>query len=351
MVTTSGLTIKRMIVHKVDHKQYGAPLLSDLESPVNDPEVVTFLTRHIADSREHRYARKARFVAKDPPGAGFMALCDSLLADPAQFTPQSQAMAQRLFACMTGSTSPGDLVVITYCDGGAGAPLCLALLKMDPKDGFVGERQPVDGKYRTVLRRVPDVLPAGELQKCAFILPPGLRTSADHDLIVLDQQIARYGARLMVSDFFSKDFLQIRLAHEPAYSTEQFYYASYDWLNRQEQWSRQDRELAAQHIKEALYGQLVDATYVAAAITSDPEEQQDYLEHLKRQGLDLAFEPDPQLREKLVRYAHFEGDHELALKILSTAVGAGQALSWEKQPGTGQTVVTIHTTTWREKPR
>ena len=172
MSTASRIHIRKLIIHKVDHRNYDTPLLSDMESPVTDPEVVSFLRRHIVNNLVHKHTRTARFLPVDETGPSFSGMCDELLEDPDQFVPQTRRIAQHLFDTVDKRVSPGDLVMCTFADRGEDAPTWLALLKMDPEDGFVSERVEIDGKVHVVLRRVPNVLPRGELQKCAFILPP-----------------------------------------------------------------------------------------------------------------------------------------------------------------------------------
>jgi hypothetical protein len=343
--------IHQVIVHKVDKKVLNVLDLSDLPSPLDDQKVIEFLCRRIAENREHIHSRRARFLARDGQSVGFEGWSDALLNDPVQFVPGSRQIATHLFDCMDKRTSPGDLLLATYSDGSADAPLCLALLKMDPEDGLQREKEIVAGQARTLLKPVADLLPTGELQKCAFILHPSLRSSAGYDLIVLDQQIARYRTRRMVSSFFSNSFLQCRLAHEPDYLTDHFYYDSYDWIDNQRHWSPLDRQLAWERIEDALNLREVNAPAVAREITQDAGEQQAYLDHLRSKELDLSFAPDPARRERIFKYRVFEGDHELRVKILSDAVGPGRTLHAVENPETGWWTVTITTHRWEPQPK
>ena len=71
------------------------------------------------------------------------------------------------------------------------------------------------------------------------------------------------------------------------------------------------------------------------------------MDYLRRQGLeDLTFEPDPVERRKLTRYAWFEGDNELLLRINADEVGPGKTLIPHKDEGTNTWTVTIRTTKW-----
>lgn len=350
MTNEPEVRIHRMIIHKVDHRNYDVPQLSDLESPVTE-EVGSFLRRHIVSNREHKYARTAVFLDPEPGTVCLRDLCDSLLTDPDQFVTQSRRMAKHLFDTIDNRVSPGDLILCTFTEGDDKSRW-LALLKMDPDDGFVGEREEVNGQVRFVIRRVPNVLPRGELHKSAFVLPRGLREERGYDLKVLDQQVSRYGARRMIASFFAEDFLQCKVGLNRADRTRVFVYASYEWLGKMEQWPEEDVERFKGRVTSSLQDAVVDATNFAAAVITKPDDQDEYLDYLREQGLeDLTFEPDPQERRRLTQYAYFEGDHGLRVRIEADAVGPGKTLEYNRDPATNTWTVTIRTTRWEEKPR
>jgi hypothetical protein len=343
------IAIRKMIVHKVDHKNYDAPLLSDLESPITD-EVGSFLRQHIASNREHMRARTAQFLKPSDGVEATCTLCDDILTNPDSFVQRSQEIATSLFRTMSGDgrISPGDLVVCTFVDGDGNDWEWLALLKMDPEDGFVGERELVDGQIRVVLRRVPDVLPTGELQKCAFILPPDLREERGHDLIVLDQQAARYGMRRLVASFFLKNFLQCKVGFEKEDQTHTFIYQSRAWVSQKEAtWPTEDVVYFKQRTIDAVQAHVVDVTAFAQEVIKDPDEQDEYLAHMRREGLEeLTFEPDPAERMRWTEFAWFRGDDGLQVRIKSEAIGEDKTLHWELDGATNTYFVTIRTANW-----
>ena len=343
-----GITIRKMIVHKVDHKRDREPVLSDLESPITD-EAGSFLRQHILSNREHKRARKATFI--NPPNQ-LSTVCDDILANPNSFVDCSKDIARHLFQAMLhgrGNIDPGDLVVSLYTENGIETQH-LALLKMEPHDGFVGKRENVNGQTRVVLERVPEVLPTIELQKCAFILPASLRQESTYDLIVLDQQAARYGIRRPVASFFQTSFLQCKTGLRPKEQTHLFIIQSQAWIDQHRaDLSLQEVELFKQRLPEAVQANLVDVTAFALELLADPALQENYLSYLQKKGLDeLTFEPDPQEREKWANYSWFQGDDELQVRIRSNAVGDGRTLSWRKDESTNTYIVTIRTTNWEE---
>jgi hypothetical protein len=215
MTSTRQLQIRKTIIHRIDHRNYDTPLLSDKDSPIPE-EVARLLMHWISSNREHRHARTARFVEPLNDMGQMSELCNDILTMPDSFVPRSKEIATRLFQIMSGNKriSPGDLVICTFVEGDDQDSEWLALLKVDTEDGFVGEREQTDGRVRVVLRRVPGILPVGELQKCAFILPPNLRLERGYDLVVLDQQAVRYGIKSPVASFFVRDFLQCEVGSE-----------------------------------------------------------------------------------------------------------------------------------------
>ena len=345
MAIPDGLHIQRMIIHKVDHVHVDRAQFSEIEPPVSD-SVRRFLCGHIQNSRDHRFSRIGRFLEPTPDVPCLKSACDTLLANPGEFVPQSQAIAQRLYDTSDNRMSPGDLILCSFTEGDSPLPW-LAILKLDPSVGFVGEREKVDGKVCFVLRSVPDVLPSGELQKCAFILPLALRKERGHDLKILDQQIGRYGARRMVASFFTQDFLACRVGLNQADATRVLVYGSFDWIRQKEGlWASPDIEQFKNAVTNAIREPLVDAANLATSLITNDTERDDYLGHLRREGLEeLVFEPDLGISSRF-RYVHFEGDNGLKVRIEAGAFSEGKTLVYETDPDTNVTTVTIKTIRW-----
>ncbi|MDY7079060.1 MAG: nucleoid-associated protein, partial [Chloroflexota bacterium] len=199
-----------------------------------------------------------------------------------------------------------------------------------------------------VLRKVSEVLPTGELQKCAFILPPALREKEKYDLIVLDQQAASYGMRRLVASFFLKDFLKCEVGFERKDITGTFIYQSQAWVTRKKDiWPVEDIARFNERTVEAVQARIVDVGAFAQEVIQDPDEQAEYLVHMKREGLrELTFEPDPEVRRRWTKYAWFKGDEDLQLRIRSEAVGEGKTLHWELDEATNTYLVIIRTVNW-----
>lgn len=342
------INLQKVIVHRVDHKGADQPLLSGLESPITN-EVGDFLSEHISNNREHGLARNGSFQEVPDGKVDIKGVCDDLLATPARFVERSQDIARHLFDSVKNDQriSTGDLVVCTFSEGRSQARW-LALLKMDAQDSFVGHPEEVNGQLRIVLQLVKDVLPVAELQKCAFILPSRLR-SARRDLIVLDQQTARYGARRVVSSFFSTAFLQCRVELNQLETTKTFYLSSFDWLEGKRQlWPQQEVRRFEEAVKNSLQSQEINVPVIAQAAIRRPADRDEYIDHVKQkleveELAGLVFAPDPTYQYR-IDYVQFEGDAGLRIKIRADEIGPNRTLQEEFDEATNIHRITIRTT-------
>jgi hypothetical protein len=347
MTVTESIQIKQLIVHKLDHKRFDQPQFAELATPFNG-EVASFLRHHIRDNRAHRYARQARFVDPKPNTLCLRETIDQLLNDANQFVPRSQEIGQCLWDALKGSASPGDLVLCTFAQDSYPDPW-LAILKMDPADGFVAEEVKRDGKRLFVIRHVPEVLPTGDLQKCAFVLPASLRAENDHDLIVLDQQMGRYRANAMVARFFSRDFLQCEVGMNRKDVTECFILDGYAWADgKREIWGNEKTDALQRAIMDQVAEPKVDVVDFAAQHIEEPEEQDDFVNTFREAGMqDLVFEPDPEQQPK---YVYFDGDNGLRLRVPRQMIDDDkEIITWRREGN--ETIVTIRTLKWKKRPR
>lgn len=358
-----NIKLHRMIVHKVDfdveQRKYQEPQLSDLESPVDNEDVNFFFRQHIANGKEHLYARSGVFDAQPKESNIVIQLvCDELLSSPEHFVSCSQQIARHLFEAMKKDRriSPGDLIVATYTDSAIGENTeCLALLKMDPSDGFVSERREENGHVQIVLRRVEDVLPNSELQKCAFVLPPKARTNERH-LIVLDQQITNRGGSRTVATFFISDFLQCKVDLNNREKTQVFFVGSRDFRGQKKAiWSEEQTASFDATIEAALQNLSIDVAALARIAVQEVAEQDEYIEYIRGQmradGFeDLVFEPDQTMRNQK-NYVVILGDEELKIRVEADAVGKGKTLEFTKNEATGQTEIIIMTAKFEKKEK
>lgn len=337
-----------MIVHKVNHKRFSTPLLSELETPLSS-DVSAFLIRQIGEAKKHKNTRDGVFSPQTSNTVSLQQLCTDLIQQPNGFVVYSRAIAEHLFNCVKKDkrVSSGDLVVLTFTENGA-RDEWVALLKMDEEAGFVGEPNEVDGKSQIVLRKIPNILTNNDLQKCAFVLPAVQRTERRH-LVVLDQQMGKYNSRQAVASFFISKFLQCKVGRNALEKTRIFYQQSVAWLNgRKGEWEADQIETFEERIKASLEEPLIDVEATARACIENQQEQEKYLEHMKAQLQqaefeDLVFIPDRKFLSQ-TQYVRYKGDYGLEVRIQASAVGKDKALSIEYNAAENKHYITIRTT-------
>ena len=344
MPSTDQIVLHNLIDHQVDHLHAAEARVSEGESPISD-EVADFLKNHIVLNREHNLARSATFLDGAEANAGMKAICDDLLKPRGRFVPQSQKIAHDLFASMKSDKRihPGDLIVCTFSVNGGDK--WLALLKLDPQDSFISEEQQIDGKRCRVLKKVPQVLPSGELQKCAFVLPPSLR-DRQRDLIVLDLQTARYGAWRQVASFFSRDFLQCKVGLNDYEMTKAFNDFSHTFAeSKRGIWPDKKIEKFQDEFRARLADTFVPVVHFARAAIEKVEDQDQYLDTFAKRvnaasHADLDFVPDPAVI-KMAEMLQIDGDDGLRIRIKKSAVG--NTLTYRRDKAQNVYVITIKT--------
>lgn len=342
--TDSEITIEKLIVHKVDHEKYDAPLLSDKETPANE-DVKSFLRGHITNNREHENTRTAKFDVSSNGQETMAQLCDATLSG-GQFVEKSQALAHRLFSHLDGRTSPCDLVICSFTEGNSTSQW-LTLLKMDPEEAFIAERtKDESGAYYVELQRVDDVLPT-ELQKCAFILPADLRKKETHDLFVLDQQISRYRRKRPIASFFSRDFLECDVNLNARDKTFHFYQSAQQYAKtKEDSWSDKQRAHFHSKLRVTLKDTSVNTADFAETTIEEEDEQHEFLDYLEDDGFkDKVFTPDSGVGDKLTKHKKFEGDDGIRLRIEAEAM---DKVTVDYDEDTGMHTVTIRTARWDE---
>ncbi|MBG0785377.1 MAG: nucleoid-associated protein [Anaerolineaceae bacterium] len=344
-----NLVIDQCIVHKIYHKSNNQPQLSDLETQLSQ-RAENFIKNHISQNYEHKYTRSAIFSTVPDGRPCLKNMCEGLLI-PSSFIQSSRDIAIHLFECQKSDQkiSEGDLVICTYTKGKKSEKKNVALLKLDPEEGYIGIISEIDGKVQIQLEYIGNVLPTGDLQKCAFILPPN--SNEEYDLRVLDQQASKRGISRLIASFFLVDFLQCKILVNPADQTTIFIHGSNDWLMRQKGvWSNEEIFHFTEKNLSFLDNEIVDVTEFAQSAIHDPVQQDEYLNELQQQGIqDFTFYPDPIIKEKLNQFAWFEGDNGLKIRINNEAIGEGKTLYYKKIEYSNEYQVIINTSNWERK--
>lgn len=357
-ISADIIVLHELIIHKVDHKNYEAPVLADLPSTVSD-EVSSFIRKHIDRNRGHKYTSTARYRDGVDNTDSVKGLGDDILNNDSQFVKNTRRIAELLFAAQKkGNTSPGELVFCMFSDTLQENERWLAIMKMDPEDGFVGREEKIGDQIRIVLERVKDVLPTGELQKCAFVMPISSRIKADCDLLVLDQQRQNSGGTRQVASYFLREFLGAErdlnsrdltygfLRHVNQWSEDKYY---------EENWNYEQVEQFKQSAIDAIRGQrLFDIPAFANQVLDNEEEENQFLQtltlELSKSGrvTNLVFQPNQEVEQRLTKVRRFKGDHGLEVKFKVSPNVPDDFIKVEEDPSTNTQVITIRTAKWEQ---
>jgi hypothetical protein len=355
----TAIQLHTLIVHKVDHKNFDQPVLADLTSTISE-EVGSFIRRHIVRNRRHKNASTARY--REGNRGNKLSVChlaDQILADNETFVQNTRQIAELLFfAQQKRNTSPGELVFCTFSDGSYNHNKWIAIMKMDPEDGFVGREERVGEQIRIVLEKVKDVLPTGELQKCAFILPTMGREEAACDLVVLDQQPQYLGGTRQVASYFLHEFLGAERDLTNRDLTRGFLQGVNRWAEDKfliGDWTLERTENLKRAAIETVKNQrLIDIpAFINQQLDNELEEDsflQELTLDLSKAGrvTNLVFPPDPELQVKLTKVRKYRGDHELEVRVKIGANVPDDLLTHEFDRATQTHIITIRTTEWKE---
>lgn len=223
-----NIHVERAIVHVVDNQRKQA-ILSEVElSLAEQPKLQAYFDSQVANALTDPATSAAVF--KPDGDTGTADLCYQVLGDEAKLIPNSQRLAERLFAIMAEDrrTVAGSLVVCLYSAANYLGNKFLALVKIDPSEVLVQKIARDRQGRRTVSFEVrDDALPTAreKLQKAAIVQPK--RRGAEYELLLLDRQVAKVAA-----NFFASGFLNATPALDAHARTDKFYTAAQTAYNR-----------------------------------------------------------------------------------------------------------------------
>lgn len=323
-----GVHVERAIVHVVDHHQQQQAILSDVELSLDaPPKLQAYFDAQIANALADPAATAAKFR---PEGETATAdLCYGILSDEEQLLPNSQRLAERLFATMSADRRivAGSLVVCLYSATNYRGKKFLGLIKIDPSEVFVQKISTDRQRRRVISFEVrDDALPTAreKLQKAAIVQPR--RRGLEYELLLLDRQVAKVAA-----NFFASGFLNATPALDAQARTDKFYTAAQIAYNRlvqpaiagQPRLTSEQAEVLRQGTDAALQWQTlnVDAWVDNLDLPADAKEVL-HEEIGSSLPADREFSLDTNYaREKLVKKMRFRGDYGVLFEIESAHYG------------------------------
>jgi hypothetical protein len=307
----ASIQIESVILHLLN-PQKDAPVCSQRPLQITDPRIFEYFTKHIASSQSAPKIREARFQSLDGPSA---AACRGILEGKTDLVAGSQALARSLFGILKADQkriSRGDLAVCLYQN--EDAERRLALLKIDPVEGFRHAVKKERGETYVEVEIDPDLMPSTsqELQKCAFVRLRDAK-SPEPDMMLLDLQ----GREEKVAQFFTRTFLGAELMEDPRVTTRQAAKAAIDIENELlslGEWGEPVRH----EVRAVFAGPAARLTKPWVGKLPVSKEAQEKVEArlAKEQVLDKTLPIDGNLLAKLNEKAKYQGSYGLKIEVL-----------------------------------
>lgn len=346
---STGIKLEQLIVHIVDPRGANGFVLSERCIPLTGEEkLVEYFTEHTQNSLQDSVIQAAQF---NTPDDGLVAgLCRSILDGNTDLVDGSQILAKRLCSIINKDQriSSGNLAVCIYQTTNYSGVNFLALLKIDPSD-VLRQKLKIDsqGKQYVSFQTETDVMPTTReaLQKCAFIKPLQL-SHLNYDMMLLDRQVQK-----QVAQFFTKDFLEVKLTFDNYQRTELFHEIMVAVGNelRPELTFQENKNLKLA-VDYALSSSRVNTNQLIEALPLNEQHKQKIETKLSNLP-DQEFTPDQNYVQKLTRRVRYRGDHNLRIAV--NAESANQVIhsvDYMDEPGRPPYYkVTIHTEQWKQE--
>lgn len=213
------VTVERAIVHLINHLDEKVTE-SDVELDLTgNKKLRDYFNDQVQNAVDDDQTASAKFSTDGDHSAATE--CYKILDEPKNFISSSKELARLLMKAMGTDErikpQTATLATCSYTHESHKGKKFLALIKLDPFDGFVEKVVPVSGGNLVTLEPVDNVMPSKEakLRKAALIPPKGITPNLD--LYLLDRQTAG-----VVAVFFGKTFLNTTVALDPIKAVSSF---------------------------------------------------------------------------------------------------------------------------------
>lgn len=346
------------ILHLVGEGTGRDTTLSDeLLTLSSDAATRNFIESHILNSLAAEQAMTAKW---SDPKMGVAAACASLFHQDADLISASHQITDILGGIVRGDgriSAAGVLVARFTIAGDAypnHGPAHVAILKLDPSDGFVQVKEKSKGRVQVSLKKVDHVVPSSreKLQKCAFVCHPANRVGLQSgcDLLVLDRQ---QRGESPPSDFFLFDFLGALRATDDESLTRTFNRittASIHALSQRKLIDDEVRNDLFAHRLAALRSQRLSVKKFVNNLPVSREAKQVIRERFSEMA-DTTFRPDEKTAIHLTRKTIYRGDHGLQIAVdtghADQVVESAEHVSEDVERGP-HWKVTIRTRDWHQ---
>jgi len=334
------ISIKRAILHLVAPNKRKDLHLSPHVFEASDESVQAFLVGHI--QRGLRSGRRATFKKTEPNGNHVAGWCaQAAKGHEDTFIDRSHRLATEMNRVMSKNKVIPDAVLAIIAFRATlpkGEPAgYLALLKLDPGQGFVPQEQD-DGTIS--IRVTKDVLPSTRegLQKCAFVTPD---FTQERQLVVLDVQAGTADPRT----WFLDTFLEAELGDE-AELTRKFSAALYEARGKLEPNLDQEQKDRFEARRKGLFaGETADADEFVKELQLPRPLAKVVLGIVDERVGDRKITLDRPTAQRYIRRVRYKADNGVEVKGPPDAFGTTVKVAPDKN-NPQYRIVTVRTRAW-----
>ncbi len=309
-----------------------------------------YFIRHIQNSLRDPSTKAAKFKTDTFKDGDIAQICYSLIHNGLDFVIESQKIAQLLKEQIDKDKriALGNLAICAYQANNYGNQKFIALIKLDPSDGF----RPIVKSESRGKRYISFELERGlmptikeKLQKCVFIQSLEPRHE-DYDMMLLDRQTEQEPAQ-----FFTQDFLKVDLALDDRERTKRYYSAMTAAINELRlitELTSEQHQAVDSIFNSAIKQNKVDIELIIDSLPLDDKYKQIVKGKFEKLP-DREFTPDVQYVRDMRKKVRFRGDRGLFISvnredysqvIKSVDKGEGDSDYYE---------IVLRTKTWKEE--
>jgi hypothetical protein len=215
------LAIQSVIVHQIPRTGQGAPVFSEVESPL-DADLKSYIKRKIVASAASSYAFPVLPI--DGTESPVPDTVKKYLSAPrAGFAGRSRIIADYLVKIQSRLNSEGLLTIV---DGDVQTQRVLAVLKLEREAGVSVNTQSIGGKRTLVIQHVGELMltDSTKVFKAGVFAIEGTALAG----VASDHQRSNHD----VARFFLEKFLGCTYVEKPPVATKRFFEATEEFINR-----------------------------------------------------------------------------------------------------------------------
>jgi hypothetical protein len=306
--------IKKLIVHEIPKKGTGRPVLSDIESPLDD-DVRAYFEERVASALTGG-AYPIEFVSTFPKTRQ---ATEAYLGKDIDFVAFSKRLAEHLFDVQTGVNSPGLLCVASCRNDGH---RCVAILKLEKEEGLRVQEDMSKGRKTLSVTHVRDLM----LGNRTRVFKVALIARIDDELVAWASDQQRPGTE-SVANFFLLHFLGARLVTKPEVLTRDFMDAVEHWIKVEVPDAETKSRYQVALMAEMSSHRTAVTPSAFAAEHVDPPDRESLFAHLRQaEAPDKRFPKNIALVRNRLRKVQYDLDGQISVSCPPDQVDKGVRL-------------------------